>query len=99
MEGTVNARFNRIKGPYLGPLQSLVSIADRSVLDEEAFRRMLSLEGKRAQRSRKPFLLSLFEMESTLTSDTTRNTLDKILSILDSNTRDTDVTGWYKNGA
>jgi len=93
----VNARFNRINGSHLSPLQSLVSTADRSILNEEAFRRMLSLETKRAQRSRKPFLLSLFEMESPLAFEKTRDTLGKILSVLDSNTRDTDVTGWFRD--
>lgn len=93
----MNARFSRINGSHLSPLQRLVSVADRSILHEEAFRRMLSLETKRAQRSRKPFLLSLFELESPLSSEKTRNTLGKILSVLDSNTRDTDVTGWYRD--
>lgn len=92
----MNAQFNRMNGSHLSPLQRPVSIADRSILEEEAFGRMLSLETKRAQRSRKPFLLSLFEMESPLAFEKTRTTLGKILSVLDSNTRDTDVTGWYR---
>jgi hypothetical protein len=99
MEGIVNASVDRMNGSHLSPLppQRLVSIADRSILCEEAFRRMHLLETKRAQRSGKPFLLSLLEMESHLSSEKTRTTLGKILSVLDSITRDTDVTGWYKD--
>jgi hypothetical protein len=96
MEGTVSTRPYHIDGSYSGLHQSVVSIADRSILDEASFRRMLSLEMKRAQRSQKPFLLCLFEMETPLGSEKTRETLRKILPILDSNTRDTDVTGWYR---
>src|SRR5580700_10690993 len=35
------------------------SVADRSILHEEAFRRMMTIESKRAERSRKPVLLTL----------------------------------------
>jgi hypothetical protein len=93
----VNGRTNRNNGSHSSPLQQLVSIADRSVLREEAFRRMLSLERKRAQRSRKSFLLTLLEMEYQMASENSRQTLGKVLSVLDSTTRETDVTGWYKD--
>ena len=54
----MSTRPYHIDGSYSGLHQSVVSIADRSILDEASFRRMLSLEMKRAQRSQKPFLLS-----------------------------------------
>ena len=94
--GKMSTRPYHVDGSYSGLHQSVVSIADRSILDETSFRRMLSLEMKRALRSQKPFLLCLFEMETPLGLEKTRDTLRKILPILDSNTRDTDVTGWYK---
>ena len=71
------------------------SVADRSILHEEAFRRMVSLERKRAHRSRKPVLLTLLEIDSPMPSDRTRKALEKILAALAATTRDTDVTGWY----
>jgi hypothetical protein len=74
-----------------------VSLADRSILPEAAFQRMLSLERKRAQRSRKPFLLALLDMENQLTIAKSQKALGRILSALDSATRETDVTGWYKD--
>jgi hypothetical protein len=97
MEVIVNGRLNRNNGSYSSSLQEFASIADRSILREAAFRRMLSLERKRAQRSRKPFLLTLLEMENQLASEKSRKTLGKVLSVLDSTTRETDVTGWYKD--
>ncbi|MCU1306229.1 MAG: hypothetical protein JWN45_924, partial [Acidobacteriaceae bacterium] len=36
-------------------------VCDRVVLNDEAFQRTLSLERKRTERSRKPFLLMLLE--------------------------------------
>lgn len=92
----MSAGFHQVDGSHLNPPAGLVSIAERSILREDAFRRMLSLETKRAQRSRKPFLLALLKMESHLPFEKTRSALGTILSVLDSNTRDTDVTGWYK---
>jgi hypothetical protein len=73
------------------------SVADRSILHEESFRRMLSLESKRAHRSRKPVLLTLLEIESPKPGEQTRKVLGRILAALASTTRETDVTGWYQN--
>ena len=75
-----------------------LSVADRSILHEEAFRRMLSLEKKRAQRSGKPFLLALLELDNQLVTGKGRNTLDRVMSVLASTTRETDVTGWSADG-
>ncbi len=58
---------------------------------------MISLERKRTERSRKPFLLMLLDMGDGLYSDSNEKALDKVLSALSLSTRETDVTGWYKN--
>jgi len=82
----------------LDTLSAQISAAEeRSVLNEEAFHRMISLERKRTERSRKPFLLMLLDMGDGLLSDGNEKALDKILSALSLSTRETDVTGWYKN--
>jgi exopolysaccharide biosynthesis polyprenyl glycosylphosphotransferase len=77
----------------------VVRIEERGVLDEEAFHRMISLERKRTERSKKPFLLMLVDMETNLRSDSNEKALDRILPALSLATRETDVTGWYKNDA
>jgi lipopolysaccharide/colanic/teichoic acid biosynthesis glycosyltransferase len=71
-------------------------VEERGVLNEEAFHRIISLERKRTERSRKPFLLMLLDMGNGLRSDKSEKALDKILSALSLSTRETDVTGWYK---
>jgi lipopolysaccharide/colanic/teichoic acid biosynthesis glycosyltransferase len=74
-------------------------VEERSILNEGAFLRMISLERKRTERSRKPFLLMLLDMGTRLQSDRNGKALDKILSALSLSTREIDVTGWYKNNS
>jgi len=75
----------------------VVPVEERGILNEGAFHRMISLERKRTERSRKPFLLMLLDMGNGLRSDNNNRALDKILLALSLSTRETDVTGWYKN--
>lgn len=93
----MNGRPTRNHGSHVRIPHHLGSIADRSILHEEAFRRMFFLESKRAERSRKSFLLALLEVEGQLASEKSKKMLGKILSVLDSNMRETDVTGWHKD--
>lgn len=72
---------------------------DRGVLNEEAFHRMVSLERKRTERSRKPFLLMLLDTGECLPAGRNEKLLGKILAALALATRETDVTGWYKENA
>ncbi len=67
------------------------------VLSEEPFHRMIGLERKRTERSGQPFLLMLLDAGDCLPSDKTGKVLSNILSALSLATRETDVTGWYKN--
>ena len=96
MEVIVNGRSSRTNGSHFKTPER-ISIADRSILRDEAFQKMLALERKRAQRSQKPILLTLLELQGQFASEKSRKTLGKILSVLDTTTRDTDVTGWYKD--
>ena len=69
----------------------------RSVLDEASFHRMISLERKRTERTRKPFLLMLLDTGGHQHSQKNGHALSNILSVLLASTRETDVTGWYKD--
>ena len=73
------------------------SSVDRTILSEETFHRMISLERRRTERSRKPFLLMLLDMGSPLPSDKNGKTLEKMLEALSLTIRETDITGWYRN--
>ncbi len=70
--------------------------AAHPVLCEEGFHRMISLERRRTERSRNPFLLMLLDMGGQETNGNGESSLGKILEVLASATRETDVVGWYK---
>jgi lipopolysaccharide/colanic/teichoic acid biosynthesis glycosyltransferase len=72
---------------------------DRCVLDEQLFHRAISLERKRAERSRRSFLLVLLDLRTVLANDSSAKILNTILSSLWRTTRETDVTGWHKRNA
>jgi lipopolysaccharide/colanic/teichoic acid biosynthesis glycosyltransferase len=65
---------------------------------EETFCNMLTLERRRAERSRKPFILML--LDATVFSET--RSADKVMcamtSVVLKSTRETDLVGWYKDG-
>jgi len=82
--------------PGLITLRS-VPVGEREALHEEAFRRMISVERKRTERSRKPFLLMLLETGGHHTSEKNGSVLANILSALLASTRETDLIGWYKH--
>jgi lipopolysaccharide/colanic/teichoic acid biosynthesis glycosyltransferase len=67
---------------------------------EPWFTRVLSLERKRTERSRKPFLLVLMNIQEAGESNGGNEALvHHVLSALASFTRETDITGWYSEGA
>lgn len=73
-----------------------LSVVNRDLLDQESFQRVISLERKRTERSRKPFLLMLLDTSVELTGSGHPATLKEIISVLVQTTRETDVVGWYK---
>jgi len=81
-------------GPLAGTSES---IPDRDILSEEAFHRVISLERRRTERSRKPFLLMLLDMGDHLPSEAIEKNLRRLLAALSVSTRETDVAGWYKS--
>jgi lipopolysaccharide/colanic/teichoic acid biosynthesis glycosyltransferase len=93
----VNVRRSSSHGLKLSPIFEAASLEDRGILKAEDFRRMIALERKRSERSRKPFMLLLLDMGDDLPSEKNGRILGKILSALSLSTRDTDVTGWYSN--
>jgi lipopolysaccharide/colanic/teichoic acid biosynthesis glycosyltransferase len=82
-----------------GPLFRPVTAVEHEVLNEEAFQRMIAVERKRTERSRKPFLLMLLDAGSLQGAGKNGKSLDSIVCGLLSSTRETDVIGWYKDRA
>ena len=58
---------------------------------------MLTLERRRAERSRKPFVLML--LDANLENGTAEEILRQAVDIVVSSKRETDLVGWYKQGA
>jgi lipopolysaccharide/colanic/teichoic acid biosynthesis glycosyltransferase len=67
------------------------------VLAESLFHSMLTLERRRAERSRKPFVLML--LDANLENGTAEETLRQAVDIVVTSKRETDLVGWYKQGA
>ena len=65
-----------------GPVIKSVSVGEREVLNEEAFQRMIAVERKRTERSRKPFLLMLLDAGDHQGSERNGKALDSIVSSL-----------------
>jgi lipopolysaccharide/colanic/teichoic acid biosynthesis glycosyltransferase len=92
----VQARRNGSNGVALSAISEVSSSGERVVLNPEAFRRMIALERKRSERSRKPFVLLLLDMGDRPSAKSGK-ILGKISSVLSTSTRDIDVTGWYED--
>ncbi|HET9994493.1 MAG TPA: sugar transferase [Candidatus Acidoferrum sp.] len=69
------------------------------ILLEESFHSMLTLERRRAERSRKPFVLMLLDASAYAEEKSADRFLSRITSVLLKSTRETDLVGWYENGA
>lgn len=67
-------------------------------LQEETFHNMLMLERRRAERSRKPFVLMLLDAGAFVESGTTDSVMHSVISVILKSTRETDLVGWYKKG-
>lgn len=88
-------RADKTLGTYVLSAERVLA-GERLVLDEKSFQRMLSLERKRTERSRKPFLLMLLRADGSLASPK-RDILNNIGAALLASTRETDITGWYED--
>ena len=69
---------------------------ERAALPEEAFKRMISVERKRTERSSVPFLLMLLATGEYHSEEKSHLLLVKVISALSTSTRETDVIGWYQ---
>lgn len=67
-------------------------------LQQETFHSMLTLERRRAERSRKPFVLMLLDAGAFVETGTADSLMQSVASVVLKSTRETDLVGWYKNG-
>ena len=72
---------------------------DCSFYCEQYFNDMLSLERKRAERSKKCFLLMLLKIEKLFDYMDSKTAIKSMEKVLFSETRETDLKGWYRKGS
>jgi len=70
---------------------------ERDVLLENVFHSMLTMERRRAERSRRPFVLML--LDANLENGTAEEILRQAVGVVVASKRETDLVGWYKQGA
>jgi exopolysaccharide biosynthesis polyprenyl glycosylphosphotransferase len=89
-------------GPQLDLINGYDGRADDGALTlvpEDMFRRVLSLERKRSQRSRQRFVLMLVHADNLLRTERGKVVQDVITQALSASTRETDLRGWYQHDA
>jgi len=87
-------RNSRKVSPRFGQLQAI----REDVLKEEAFHAMLTRERRRAERSRKPFVLMLLDSHAVHKNGSGAAFLERLTSVVCDATRETDIIGWYQSG-
>jgi lipopolysaccharide/colanic/teichoic acid biosynthesis glycosyltransferase len=91
----VSSTYTRERSASRGS-QPRTSSAPKEVLTAQIFRRMISLERKRSERTQRPFVLLLMDTGRARPTDKNGRILLDILSALQTATRETDVMGWYE---
>jgi len=79
---------------------SAVSFDNESahLFSETLFAKLLTLERRRAERSRNPFALMLIDAAKSFRAENRDLVLARLLVSLSASTRETDVWGWHKQG-
>lgn len=85
--------MNYLRRSYSENTRISGAILERASLGQQAFHRLIALERRRAERSRKSFLLMLVDA-SQRPFDMNRAILESLMPM----TRETDIVGWYKEG-
>ncbi len=75
---------------------SAVPISDVvAIPSEKQFGELLCLERRRAERSKKPFLLMLLDLRKAIEHDLSGNLINNVWASVCSASRDSDIRGWY----
>jgi lipopolysaccharide/colanic/teichoic acid biosynthesis glycosyltransferase len=72
------------------------TVLGERMLSQEAFHSMLTLERRRAERSRNAFVLLLVDTHAVQKNGNTAAFVSRLTSVVLAATRETDVVGWYE---
>src|SRR5215813_12770639 len=73
------------------------SVQSNTILPQDVFLSMLTIERRRAERSRKPFVLML--LDTYLANGSGTGILRQAIEVLAHSKRETDLMGWYTTGS
>lgn len=90
-------RDSQIKVNGQGQTRKSVGSQPEAVLEERVFHSMLTLERRRAERSRKPHVLML--LDANLENGSAGGILKEAINVIVGAKRETDLVGWYRKGA
>lgn len=90
---------NRRARPVAETVISLGELPGFEIFEEQFFQRMLYIERKRAERSKRRFVLMLLESGSLIKAAHQPESLGRVMGALSHSTRETDIKGWYKDGS
>jgi len=102
--GNSELRLPLTKGPAIRQGRKTLAHAGQvptghdAVLKEETFHAMLALERRRAERSRKPFVLMLLDGRPISGNGLRSDAIEALASAVSSATRETDLVGWHEHG-
>ena len=68
---------------------------DVAIPSEKQFGELLCLKRRRAERSKKPFLLMLLDLRKAIEHDLSGNLINNVWASVCSASRDSDIRGWY----
>lgn len=94
----MRSQWNR-EGPTPSLPEVLPVIGDGAVPSETRFEELLCLERRRAERSRKPFLLMLLDLRKVLVNGNSGKIVENVWASVCSASRESDIRGWYLQGA
>ena len=81
------------------PGRQRLRVGRRDLLPEETFRAMLALERRRAERSRRPFVLVLLDTNAVDADKRGSALFERLASVVATAIRESDLIGWYEEEA
>jgi lipopolysaccharide/colanic/teichoic acid biosynthesis glycosyltransferase len=88
---------NKKKSSSIPTINHSTDISGNDFFPEGFFHDMLHIERKRAERSKKPFMLLLMDVRSVAKAAAKKTKLHKLCGVVNASSRSIDIKGWYEN--
>lgn len=72
------------------------SRSDTVFFNESSFHDLLAIERKRAERSKKPFMLLLVDIRTIVGRNPKKSIVNRVLTAIEASSREIDLKGWYE---